>query len=114
MNKKSLSKKVDILKHINNLPKKEKFVFVRNCDEDCIHTICEALYNLLNNTFDLNKKQKANLIYKLKPIRGQIRQLSDHNTSIKTKKRLLSNPQVGQGVFNFLASTALPALLALL
>ena len=114
MNKKSISKKVDIIKHINNLPRKEKFVFVRNCDDDCIHTICEALYNLLNNHFDLNAKSKRNLKYRLKPIRGQIRQLSDYKTSISTKKRLLSDPQVGGGVFNFLVSTALPALLALI
>ena len=68
----------------------------------------------MDNQFDIKPKQKANLRYKLKPIRGQIRQLSDYKTSISTKKRLLSDPQVGGGVFNFLVSTALPALLALI
>lgn len=114
MDKQSLSKRVDVIRYINSLPRKEKFVFVKKCDDEHIHVICEALYNLLNNQYKLDSEKKKNLKQRLKPIRCEIRQLSDHKVAVSTKKRLLSDPQVGGGVFNFLVSTALPALLSLI
>ena len=114
MDKQSLSKRVDVIRHINSLPKKKKFLYVKNCEDECVHVICEALFNLLKGQYKLDSKKKYNLKQRLRPIRGEIRQLSDHKVAISTKKRLLSDPQVGGGVFNFLVSTALPALLSLI
>ena len=68
----------------------------------------------LENNAKLSLVELGNLKQRLRPICGEIRQLSDHKVAVSTKKRLLSDPQVGGGVFNFLVSTALPALLSLI
>ena len=49
---------------------------------------------------------------KLKPIRDDVRKLSDSKLSVKTKREILRKPQVGKGIFTLLATAVLPALIS--
>ena len=57
--------------------------------------------------------QKSRLKSKLMPICFHIRKLADYEVSVKEKRDLLKDPQIGEGVFS-LISTVLPALISLL
>ena len=50
----------------------------------------------------------------LKPISKEINTLSNKRKSVKTKREILSDPQIGKGIFTLLASTILPALISAL
>ena len=43
-----------------------------------------------------------------------MRKLGNSNLSVNSKRKLLSKPQVGDGIFTILASTVLPALISAL
>ena len=43
-----------------------------------------------------------------------LRKLADPKLSVKSKRKLLREPQVGNGIFTILASTVLPALISAL
>ena len=88
--------------------------FLREYPDEKIHHICEAWFNVLQE----NIPKKGNKIYqrkkKPKPIKNVIRKLANSKISIKTKKKLLANPQVGHGIFSTIATVVLPALISLL
>ena len=48
----------------------------------------------------------------LKPILKEIRILMDKNESVKKKRKILSDPQIGHGIFTMLASMILPAIIS--
>ena len=88
--------------------------FLKEFSDDEIHCICEACYNVLGGNFPMNKNNKFKLKKKLIPIRNEIRKLGNSKISVKTKRRLLSTPQVGQGILSAIASVVLPSLISLL
>ena len=47
-------------------------------------------------------------------IHRYLRKLSSKNVSMKKKRRILSKPQVGKGIFTAIASFVLPALISLI
>ena len=49
----------------------------------------------------------------LKPIKKEFEKVMDPDVSIKEKRKVLSKPQVGHGIFTLLASTVLPALISI-
>ena len=49
----------------------------------------------------------------LKPIKKEFEKVMDPDVPIKEKRKVLSKPQVGHGIFTLLASTVLPALISL-
>ena len=49
----------------------------------------------------------------LKPIKKEFEKVMDPDESITEKRKVLSKPQVGQGIFTFGASTVLPTLISL-
>ena len=62
----------------------------------------------------LNKNLQANLRKKLGPIKNDIRKLSKPQTSIKKKREMLKDDQVGKGVFSLLASVIIPSIVSAL
>ena len=52
----------------------------------------------------MNKYNKFKLERKLIPIKNEIRKLGNSRISVKTKRRLLSSPQVGHGILSAIAS----------
>ena len=114
MNKETLNKRIQHLQCFKELRKKDRLKVVDICSDECIHAICETCYNILEDAIPLNKTKKSRLKSKLMPLRFHIRKLADPKVSIKEKKGVLKNPQVGEGIFTILASTVLPALISAL
>jgi hypothetical protein len=114
MDKAELQNKINTLKRFNHLKKDNKFEFVKICPEEYIHTICEGCYNILHDSFKLSAKKKYAIKKKLGTVRFDIRKLSDPKVAVKAKREILSNQQVGGGIFTILATTVLPALISAL
>ena len=114
MNKQSLRKRISTLQNMKQLKKAERLSFLKNCPDECIHALCEVCFNLLHQTIKLGKDKKYRVKQKLKPIRVSLRKLADPKLSVKSKRKLLREPQVGNGIFTVLASTVLPALISAL
>ena len=114
MDKQTLKKRVNMFQQMKQLKREERLSFLENCPDECIHALCEICFNLLHQTIKLDKNRKYRLKKKLTPIRVDVRKLADSTQSVKSKRKLLSNPQVGHGIFGILATTILPALLSAL
>jgi len=114
MDTQSMYRKIHTLKHIKQLKPDQKLDLLKKCPDDCIHTTCEACYNIVNQTIKLSKDRKYRLKKKLRPIRDDIRKLSNPKLSVTTKRKILRKPQVGKGIFTLLATTVLPALISAL
>ena len=104
--------RIHTLKTIKQLKPNQHLDFLNNCPDECIHAVCEACYNILNQSLKFSKDQKHRLKKKLKPIRDDVRKLSNAKLSVKTKREILRKPQVGKGIFTLLATTVLPALIS--
>ena len=114
MDKQTLKKRVNMFQQMKQLKRGERLSFLENCPDECIHNLCEICYNILHQTISLNKDKRYRLKKKLNPIRVDIRKLADSRSSIKSKRKILSKPLVGHGIFTLLVRTVLPALISLL
>ena len=80
-----------------------------------IHCICEALHNMCWNADVIVKgPMKYKLKHELLPIENSIKRLANPKYSMKKKRKFLSKPKVGKGVFTAIASFVIPALLSIL
>ena len=111
MSKDSLRDRVNLLniKHKG----KDRLLYMKFCSDDCIHAISECCHNILKNRFKFNNGQKSTVRKKFKPIEADIRRLVKPSTSIKSKRKILQKPQVGNGVLGIIASLVMPALMKL-
>ena len=110
-----LEKRIKSLSSLPTLKRKNKDMsFMDEYSDDKIHNICEACHNIVHMKFPLENKKKKQLKKKLAPIKRQVRQLGNPKLLLKTKRKLLKNPQVGFGVFTALASFVIPALISLI
>ena len=112
MDKQAMLNRIHTLKTIKQLKSSQHLDFLTNYPDECIHAVCEACYNILYQSLKLNWDQKHRVKKKLKPIRDDIRKLSNAELSVKTKREILRKPQVGKGIFTILATTVLPALIS--
>merc|ERR1712208_242921 len=105
----------NILKKISILRCVKKNHNMGRYPEEMINCICEAIWNL-NKKAD--KMMCGYSICKMKTsmtgIHRYLRKLSRKNLSMKKKRRILSKPQVGKGIFTAIASFVLPALISLI
>ena len=85
---------------------------MKEFSDDEIHCICEACYDILDGKIPMNKYNKFKLKKKLIPIKNEIRKIGNSQISVKTKRRLLSIPQVGHGILSAIASVVLPSLIS--
>ena len=115
MSKNMLKQKLNSLQ---SLPKRlrtnEDMSFVDDYSDNKINDICEACYNIVHKKLPLNKSKNSQLKKKLLPIHNEVRRLANPKLQIRTKRRLLKQPQVGSGVFTALASFVIPTLISLL
>ena len=115
MEKKNLMKVLSRLqKTVKNNKKQDRGKYLESCSDDEIHAICGACKNFLCNNIKLTEKKKAFLRKKLGPIKNDIRRLSRPQTSIKRKREILNDDQVGKGVFSLLASVIIPSIVSAL
>ena len=105
----------NILKKISILRGVKKNHNMGHYPEEMIHCICEAIWNLNKRGDEL---MCGYTICKLRTsmcgIHRYLRKLSSKNVSMKKKRRILSKPQVGKGIFTAIASFVLPALISLI
>lgn len=114
MDQRTMKKRVNLFQNMKQLKRDERMSFLKNCPDECIHALCEVCFNLLHQTIKLEKNKKYYLKKKLKPIRVSLRKLANPKLPVKSKRKLLKEPQVGNGIFTILASTVLPALISAL
>ena len=100
------------LEPLKKISQKHRTNIVPLLSDDCIHKICEGCQNLLQNTFDLDKNKTRIVQRRLKKHRRVMRLFSKPETSIRRKRKILANQQIGSGIFSILASTIIPALVA--
>ena len=109
-----LKQRVNKLSKINLMRRGCNTLFLKDCSDDEVHCIFEAWYNILDGKILMNKYNKLKVKKKLIPIKNEIRKLGNSKISVKTKRRLLSTPQVGHGILSTIATVVLPTLISLL
>ena len=105
--------KLDHLQCIRALRPDKRFTFMETCSDNCIDSICEFCFNLIQENLPLKRKTKSRIVEKLKPIRLKLRKLADPEVSVQEKRKLLQEQQVGEGIFSLITSIV-PALISLL
>ena len=112
---------IRVLKHMEKL-NGDYSEYMKHADEDDIEYIvsCCELFKKGKYKYTCEKiskctgnERKSDLIF-LKPIEKEFEKVRDPDVSIKKKRKILSKPQVGHGIFTLLASTVLPALISLI
>ena len=105
--------KLDHLQCIRALRPDNRRTFMETCSDNCIDSICEFCYNLIQENLPIDKSKRSRIKEKLKPIRLKLRKLADSKVSALEKRKLLQEKQVGDGIFPILASIV-PTLISLL
>ena len=108
---KILKKKYSFLRDLSQLSKRDREKYLKTCCEENIHTVCEAVDNVLKNvcsSHEKSTKNKKNLLNK------DLKKLANYKTKVSVKRKLLTNSQTGAGVFSIIASAVLPFLASLL
>ena len=107
---KLLKNKYNFLRDVAHLNQKDRKVYLKECCDDNIHTICEAVDNVLKNVCPTNGRVKK----KVKSMDKELKKIANIKTKVSLKRDLLSAPQTGNGIFSIIASTVLPFLVDLL
>ena len=83
--------------------------------DELIHCICEALNNIVHHPSNIAQRlENIRLRNLLLPIKEYINKLAEPELSMKRRRKILSKPQVGKGVFTALASFVIPALISMI
>ena len=83
--------------------------------DELIHHICEACHNLRFRSENLLTPYNDCLLKaRTNQIKHYLRKLTRKNDPIEKKRKILSKPQVGEGIFTAIASFVLPALISLI
>ena len=105
--------KLDHLQCIRALRPDKRFTFMETCSDNCIDSMCEFCFNLIEDNLPLEKSKRNRIKKKLNPIRFKLRKLADPKVSALEKRKLLQEKQVGEGIFPLITSIV-PALISLL
>ena len=106
-----IEKSLRYLLPLTKIPHKNRTAFVPLLSDNCIHKICESCQNLLQNTYNFDKKKLKRVKKKLSTSPKHMRTFSNSSSSLLRKRQILSNDQEGSGIFSLLASTLIPALI---
>ena len=102
---------IQVLKYIKSI-KGDYRGFAEHANSKDIHNISNCCFNLIYDNIPLHLSKKKKIRIFLKPIRKEINTLSDKNESVKKKRKILSDPQIGHGIFTLLVSMILPAIIS--
>lgn len=108
---KIIKRKFDFLRDVSKLSKRERKKYVKECSNENIHAICEAVHNVLKGHCTTKSKVVCG---KLKLLQKELKKVADPSVDLTTKREILSNSQTGDGVFSIIASAVLPFLIDLL
>ena len=103
----------DAINLLSNHVGKDKRLFMQICSDENIFAISECCRNILDNRFNFDNKQLSTIRKKLKPVKADIRKLVRNSTCIKSRRKILQKPQVGEGVLDIISSLVIPTLLKL-
>ena len=82
---------------------------------EMIHCISVALHNIVHCTDVIAKgPMKYKLKHELLPIKNYLMKISEPELNMKKKRKILSKPQVGEGVLTAIASFVIPALISMI
>ena len=104
---------IQVLKYIKSL-KGDCRGYAEHANSRDIKLISGCCFNLLEDNIPLYASQKKFIQIFLKPIEKEINILSNKMESVKTKREILSNPQIGLGILILLTKVILPALVSAL
>ena len=102
---------IRLLKYIKSLKGNTSGFFKYTNSRD-IDTICRCCRNLLLGNIPLTPKQKKQIRNIVEPGFEKLKILARKTGSIKKKRRVLSEKQIGSGIFTLLATTLLPILIS--
>ena len=102
---------VQLLKYIKSL-KGDYQGFAKHTNSRDIETITICCLNLLQDNIPLPISKKKSIKLLLSPIEKDIKTISNRKSSLKKRCEILTNPQVGSGIFTLLAGTLLPAIIS--
>ena len=104
---------IQVLKHIKSL-KGDYKGYAEHANSRDIHIISGCCYNLLKDNIPLYASQKKKIKIFLEVYHEEINVLSSKKASVKKKREILSNPQIGPGILIVLTKVILPALVSAL
>ena len=107
----NINEVVQLLKYIKSL-KGDYQNFAQHTNSRDIDTITICCANLIQDNIPLSLAKKKSIKELLSPIGKDIKTLSNRRTSIRKRREILTNPQVGSGIFTLLAGTILPAIIS--
>ena len=107
----NINEVVQLLKYIKSL-KGDYQNFVQHTNSRDIDTITICCANLIQDNIPLSLSKKKSIKLLLSPIQKDIKSISNRRTPIRRRREILSNPQVGSGIFTLLAGTILPAIIS--
>ena len=107
----NMNEVVQLLKYIKSL-KGNYQCFAQHTNSRDIDTITICCANLLQDNIPLPISKKKSIKLLLSPIEKDIKSLSKRGVSIKRRRAILTNPQVGSGILTLLAGTLLPAIIS--
>ena len=107
----NINEVVQLLKYIKSL-KGDYQNFVQHTNPRDIDTINICCANLIQDNIPLSLSKNKSIKLFLSPIEKDIKCVSNRRTSIRKRHEILSNPQVGSGIFTLLAGTMLPAIIS--
>merc|ERR1711888_17688 len=102
---------IQVLKYIKSI-KGGYQGFAEHANSKDIHNISNCCFNLICDNIPLHLSKKKKIRRFLKPIRKEINTLSEKNVSVKKKRKILSDPQMGYGIFTLLVSMIIPAIIS--
>ena len=114
MDNKSLTQILDLLQKSKKVKKSDRKQYFMYCSDDEIHAICGACKNFLSENIQVEPRKKTYLKKKLLPIKNEMRILSNKDTPLLKKRKLLAKDQVGSGIFSLLAGVIIPTIVSAL
>ena len=102
---------IRLLKYIKSLKGNTSGFFKYTNSRD-IDTICSCCRNLLLGNIPLTPKEKKQIKKIIEPEFEKIKFLARKHESTKKKQRVLSENQIGSGIFTLLTTTLLPILIS--
>ena len=108
---KLLKKKFNFLRDISSLSKPQRREYMKEISNQNIHTICEAIHNVLNGSCTTKNKKICNHI---KSLKKELRKVANPRYNIEEKRKILMNKQSGDGIFSVIAGVVLPFLIDLI
>ena len=114
MDELKLDQQIDRCELFSCLKKDEREEYIKNCSDECIHSLCEIYYNIITGGLYMPPRNMKKVNEILDPFPLYTQKFIDPEVRVCEKRKLLSNPQFGNGIFSLLSSAILPVLIGLL